>query len=171
MKEIPIKAKVNFSNGDSGESKGVVIDREALKVTWVVVEDKKLPGNSHLRLVPFDRVADALHDRITLSCSSDEVAQLDPYGDQDPVPDGGLHIRPGMKIHATNGRVGKLDEFLLDQKSGVITNLLMLKGHLWGKKDVVIPVDKVDQMGDDTITLKIDKEAVGKLTTVSANRG
>jgi len=42
---------------------------------------------------------------------------------------------------------------------------------LWGKKDVVIPVNKVDQMGDVTITLKIDKEAVSKLTAVSANRG
>ena len=171
MKEIPIKAKVNCSDGDCGESKGLVIDREALKVTFVVVEDKNLPGDSHFRLVPFDSVADALHGKIALSCSSDDLAALDPYSDQDPVPDGGMHIRPGMKIQATDGKVGKLDEFLLDQKSGVITSLLMLKGHLWGKKDVVIPVNKVDQMGDVTITLKIDKEAVSKLTAVSANRG
>ena len=46
----------------------------------------------------------------------------------------------------------------------------MLKGHLWGKKDVAIPVTAVDVVEADEVYLNIDKEAVGALPAVPVKR-
>jgi hypothetical protein len=65
--------------------------------------------------------------------------------------------------------IGKLDEVVRDSKSGTITFLQMSEGHLWGKKDVIIPVTDVDYTDGDTIYLSIDKDAVGALPAVPAD--
>jgi hypothetical protein len=63
-----------------------------------------------------------------------------------------------------------LDELLLDPQSGAITHLQMREGHLWGKKDVSIPVADVDFADEKTVYLKIDKAAVAALPAVSVKR-
>ena len=203
MKEIPLKAKVQCTDGPCVESTNVVLSRDTLQVTHVAIKDKKLPGNP-TRLVPIEKVADALHDHISLNCTKDEVAKMDPftvtqmvqesgsgtayrsgdaYGSQyvvndtaydsvqaHQIPAGAMAVTPGMKISASDHRVGKLDEFLLDPKSGAITHLLMQEGYLWGKKDVAIPVEDVDFTDGETIYLTIDKDAVAALPAVSNKR-
>lgn len=203
MKEIPLKAKIQCTDGPCGESTNVVLDHDTLQVTHVAIKNKKLPGNP-TRLVPIEKVADAQHDMISLNCTIDQVAKMDPFivtqmvqesgsgtayssGDAyssqyvvndtgydavkaEQLPAGEMALTPGMKISASDHTVGKLDEFLLDPKSGAITHLLMLKGHLWGKKDVAIPVEDVDFTDGETIYLTIDKDAVAALPAVSKKR-
>jgi hypothetical protein len=41
----------------------------------------------------------------------------------------------------------------------------MQKGHLWGKKDIALPVATIDSVGADTVYLKLDKAAVKSLPT------
>ena len=67
-----------------------------------------------------------------------------------------LNLVPGMKIIASGQTVGKLDKVVRDPQSEKITYLQMLEGHLWGKKDVDIPVSAVDFTDEYTIYLKID---------------
>ncbi len=86
------------------------------------------------------------------------------------VPQGEMSISAGMKVQASDHKVGKLDELLLDPQSGVITHLQMREGHLWGKKDVSIPIADVDFNDGETIYLKIDKDAVKALPTVPVKR-
>lgn len=87
------------------------------------------------------------------------------------VPQGELSLKPGMKVQASDDHtVGKLDELLLDPQSGAITHLQMREGHLWGKKDVSIPVADVELSDGETIYLKIDKKAVEALPTVPVKR-
>ena len=87
------------------------------------------------------------------------------------VPEGELGLYGGMHVEASDGRVGKLDELVLDSKSGAITGLVMRKGHLWGSRDVTVPVDQVDFTDGDTVYLKLDKSAVGALPAMKVRRG
>ena len=89
---------------------------------------------------------------------------------EEHVPAGELSICSGMRVAASDGRVGKLDELVLDRESGDITHLLMRKGHLWGKKEVAVPVSTVDCVDADTVHLKVDKAAVEALPSVSVSR-
>ena len=86
------------------------------------------------------------------------------------IPEDELAVYGGMIIKATDGEVGKLDELVLDPTRGDITHLQMREGHLWGKKDVAIPVSEVQFVDRDTIYLKLDKNAVKALSAVPVRR-
>jgi sporulation protein YlmC with PRC-barrel domain len=75
-----------------------------------------------------------------------------------------------MAVKTGEGKVGTVDELVVDPDSGNITHLLMLKGHLWGKKDVAIPITAIDLVDADGIHLNIDKEAIKALPTVPVKR-
>ena len=54
---------------------------------------------------------------------------------------------------------------LADEASGEITHFVLRQGHLWGQKDLVVPVSVIDHMGQDhsgreRVCLKLDKEAI-----------
>jgi sporulation protein YlmC with PRC-barrel domain len=89
---------------------------------------------------------------------------------EENIPLGELAVTCGMHIKATDGVVGKLDELVLDPKSGDITHVQMREGHLWGKKDVAIPVSAIEFVDEDTVYLKIDKKAVKTLPAVPVKR-
>jgi sporulation protein YlmC with PRC-barrel domain len=86
------------------------------------------------------------------------------------VPPDELAVRRGAQVEATDGHVGRVDEFLIDPKSEHITHLVMREGHLWGQRDVTIPISKVDRMEGDTVYLKLDKESVEALPTIPVRR-
>jgi len=200
---IPIKAKVECTDGACGRSTNVVVNPVNRAVTHVAIEDKSLPDNP-TRLVPMANVAGVDGDRIRLNCTKADVAKLGPFVvadfiQQSPsggayssgdgyyaqyvvddtaydevevqeIPEGELGLYGGMRVEASDGRVGKLDELVLDAKSGATTGLVMRKGHLWGARDVTVPVDQIDLVGGDTVHLKLDKSAVGALPTMKVRR-
>jgi len=88
------------------------------------------------------------------------------------VPLGELAIHRGTRVEATDGQVGKVDELLLDPAGSAVSHFIMSTGHLWGKRDVTVPLSAVDHVGrhDDVVWLKLDKEAVGRLPAVPATR-
>jgi sporulation protein YlmC with PRC-barrel domain len=81
-----------------------------------------------------------------------------------------LAVYCGMQIKSTDGNVGRLDELVLDPQSGEITHLLMREGHLWGKKEVTIPVSAIDFVDDRVIHLKLDKAAVKDLPAIPVKK-
>ena len=86
------------------------------------------------------------------------------------IPAGEVVIRRGTPVKAADGQVGKVDEFLVDPKNDIITHLVLREGHLWGKKDVTIPVSEIDRIADDAVYLKLGKEFVATLPTVPVRR-
>jgi sporulation protein YlmC with PRC-barrel domain len=86
------------------------------------------------------------------------------------IPPDELAIHRGTPVIAIDGRVGQVDEFLIEPKSGHITHLVLREGHLWGKKDVSIPVSKIDRIDKDSVYLKIGKQEVEALTTLPIHR-
>jgi hypothetical protein len=81
------------------------------------------------------------------------------------VPSGERALHQGAHVNATDGKVGTVDELLLND-SGQISHLVMHKGHLWGKKQVIVPLSAVDKVVDDTVYLKLDKATVSTLLTI-----
>jgi len=86
------------------------------------------------------------------------------------IPHGELAVQWGTRIEATDGYVGKVDEFVVNPKNSHITHLVMREGHLWGKKDVIIPISAMGDTREDTIFLKLNKHQVESLPTFQVNR-
>jgi hypothetical protein len=89
------------------------------------------------------------------------------------IPPGELTVRRGTRVEATDGYVGKVDEFVVNPENGHITHLVMREGHLWGQKDVIIPLSVLKPMEDtyqDTVFLKLDKHQIESLPTFPLHR-
>jgi hypothetical protein len=87
------------------------------------------------------------------------------------IPPGEMAARRGTRVEAIDGYVGKVDEFVVNPENGQITHLVMREGHLWGKKDVIIPLSEI--MGDtceDTVFLNLDKHQIESLPTSPIHR-
>ena len=83
--------------------------------------------------------------------------------EQREIPAGELAVHRGTRVEATDGFVGKVDEFVVASESGHITDLVMREGHLWGKKDVIIPLSAMGETRADTVFLKLDKAQIEAL--------
>lgn len=86
------------------------------------------------------------------------------------IPPGELAVRRGTRVKATDGDVGRVDEFVVNAENGHITHLVMREGHLWGEKDVIIPVSAIDQTQEDAVLLKLDKRQIESLPTFPVRR-
>ncbi len=83
--------------------------------------------------------------------------------DHENIPFGELVIRRRAPIYATNGRAGKVDEFIVNPDNDHITHIVMQEGHLWGQKEITIPISYIDHVEDDSIYLNLDKSSIEKL--------
>jgi len=86
------------------------------------------------------------------------------------IPPGELAIHRGTRVEATDGYVGRVDEFVVNPENGHITYLVMREGHLWGKKDVVVPLSALGETREDTVFLNLDKHQIESLPTFSVRR-
>ena len=86
------------------------------------------------------------------------------------VPPGELAVRRGPHVYATDGRVGQVDEFLVDPVTDHITHLILRKGHLWGQKDVTIPVSQITHIEEDIVHLGLTRAEIEALPTIPVRR-
>ena len=92
-----------------------------------------------------------------------------PVEDQQ-IPPGELALQRGTRVEATDGYVGKVDEFVVNPENGHITDLVMREGHLFGKKEVTIPLSAIGDTHEDTVFLKLDKVQIESLPTFPLHR-
>jgi hypothetical protein len=90
--------------------------------------------------------------------------------EKEHIPADELVIRRGAGVEATDGHVGRVDEFVINPHSDRITHLVMREGHLWGQKDVTIPVSQIDHYEGGAVYLKLNKQDIEKLPTVPVQR-
>jgi uncharacterized protein YrrD len=81
---------------------------------------------------------------------------------EDVVPDGEVQFRRGDRVHAVDGEIGRVGGFLADSGDDRVTHVLLQEGHLWGRKEVAIPVSAVTGV-QDGIRLNITKQQVENL--------
>lgn len=83
----------------------------------------------------------------------------------DSVPLGEVAVRRGEHVHATDGDIGQVQGLVIDRRSRHVTHVLLQEGHLWGRKQVAIPISAVASTSDG-ITLNITKQDVQDLPPV-----
>jgi len=54
--------------------------------------------------------------------------------------------------------------------SGETTDIVLERGHLWGRREVVIPAAAVARVENDLVTLSVTKDEVGALATRHVHR-
>ena len=63
----------------------------------------------------------------------------------DRIPKGDVEIRRASEVTSADGhQLGKVDGFLVDDDDA-ITHFVLERGHLWGRREVTIPINAVDQ--------------------------
>jgi sporulation protein YlmC with PRC-barrel domain len=74
-------------------------------------------------------------------------------------------VRRGEQVHATDGDIGRVQGLVIDPTSHHVTHVLLQEGHLWGRKQVAIPISAVSAV-EHGIELNITKKDVESLPEV-----
>jgi len=166
----------------------MILDPATRAVTHLVIEPKhrREPG----RLVPLDLV-DTAAGEIRLRCTLADFDKLEPAEEtellegsgatgvggmsapmgishasrtdvQDVVPLGETEVGPGEHVHALDGEIGQVEGFLVDPGDHRVTHVLLQEGHLWGRKEVAIPVSAVTGV-ENGIRLNMTKKQIEDL--------
>lgn len=86
----------------------------------------------------------------------------------DIVPSGEVVVRRGEQVHATDGDIGRVQGLVIEPRNRHVTHVLLQEGHLWGRKEVAIPIGAVTGV-DDGIRLNITKQEVQELPAVDVD--
>jgi hypothetical protein len=196
--DISINAKVTCTDGPGGQSTHVILMPTTEKITHVVVRHELFPEIRYL--VSIDHVVESTPESIRLDCSREQLWKMpvfDPIEflpselsgadaylkwpfyapvanrirlDNVEIPANELAIRRGTDVEATDGAIGHVDEFLINPDNDHITHLVLREDHLWGQKDVTIPVSQIDHYEANTVYLKLDKHGIEALPAIPIRR-
>jgi sporulation protein YlmC with PRC-barrel domain len=68
-------------------------------------------------------------------------------------------------VQAADGEIGKVEGLVVEPTRGHVTHILLQEGHLWGRKQVAIPMTAVEAM-DDGISVTLSKQEIEALPAV-----
>ncbi len=198
--DIPIDADVRCTDALFGRSTCLIVNPRTERVTHVVVEETQFPYNKRLvpidqvaettphliqlrctsqdlekmeSFVETEFVETPMPDYMGVSYMAWPYVMPEPMLmpiNHEQIPPGELAIRRGAKVEATNGYVGRVDEFLVNPANGHITHLVLREGHLWSPKEVTIPVSEIDRIEEDDVYLKLDKHSIEALPAIPIRR-
>src|SRR5271169_367774 len=83
---------------------------------------------------------------------------------QHVVPMGEAELIPGEHVHAVDGEIGEVQGFIVNPDDQQVTHVVLKEGHLWGRREVAIPISAVTAI-DEGIRLNITKKQVEELPT------
>ncbi|HEU5331599.1 MAG TPA: PRC-barrel domain-containing protein [Actinocrinis sp.] len=81
------------------------------------------------------------------------------------VPTGEVQVRRGQPVHATDGEIGKVQGLVVDPEDHQVTHVLLSEGHLWGKKQVALPIRDVTDVHQG-VHLDLSKDEIRELPPV-----
>jgi hypothetical protein len=190
--EFTIGAEARCADGSRGKVSRMIVDPATRAVTHLVIEPEHHGGPG--RLVPLDLVGTAT-GAITLRCTLAEFGRLEPAEEtelvegydaalgvggmlapmgtphpvqavvEDVVPLGETEVGSGEHVHALDGPIGRVRGFLVDPDDHRVTHVLLQEGHIWGRKEVAIPVSAVAGV-ENGIRLNLTKKQVADLPPV-----
>jgi len=186
---IPIKARVQCADGPCGEVTHVIVHPATKKVTRLVVKETKSPHVE--RLVPLRFVEDTTANEIHLRCSRQELSRMKSfvrtelvkswsYDGRMPtetkkvkhlnIAEDELVMKAGTQVRATDGKVGRIDELMVDPDGGSLTYLVLREGPVWAPKVVTIPIAEVKQMDEKAVYLRTNRAGIETLPTAPGSR-
>jgi sporulation protein YlmC with PRC-barrel domain len=87
----------------------------------------------------------------------------------DTIPPGEVEVRRDEEIEATDGEIGTVRGLVIDQKSGQVTHVLLRQHHLWGHREVPVPLEDVAAIAT-RIRLNVAKHAVQEMSAGTSAR-
>jgi PRC-barrel domain len=84
---------------------------------------------------------------------------------EDRVPVGEVEARRGDQVHAADGFIGSVEGLVVDPADHHVTHVLLAEGHLWGRKQVAIPIGTMTRR-DQEIRVDLTKEQIEDLPPV-----
>lgn len=99
---------------------------------------------------------------------------VDAVGDMgvvyDRVPKGEVEVRRSSRVLASDGDyIGDVDGFLVADDDH-ITHFVLERGHLWGRREVTVPISAVESVASDVVKLRLSKDEVGDLPSHKVHR-
>ncbi len=86
------------------------------------------------------------------------------------VPKGEVEVRRASAVTSSDEHhLGHVEGLIVDDEQH-ITHFVLERGHLWGKRDVTIPIGAVDRVEADAVVLALTKDEVGALGEVRVHR-
>jgi sporulation protein YlmC with PRC-barrel domain len=191
--DIRLNAHVECLDGRIGRLENIILNPDTERVTYLVVRENDVANTQ--RLVPKRLIKEASHDTVFLSISKKKFDRMKNFiqeeyipsntmlymaekagwnmgtpaamfVEHEAVPAGGIVVHKGAGVFATDGHAGRVDEFLVEKKTGRITHLILREGHLWGKKDISVPINQIDRYEEGRVYLKIAKSGVEDLPVI-----
>jgi PRC-barrel domain len=87
----------------------------------------------------------------------------------DRIPKGEVEIRRSSPVYsADQHHLGHVDGFVVDDEH--VTHVVLERGHLWGRREVAIPIGAVSKVENDAVSLSLSKDEVGALPSVRVHR-
>ncbi len=83
------------------------------------------------------------------------------------VPASEVEVRRGEQVHAVDGDLGRVQGLVVDPSDQHITHVLLQEGHLWGKKEVAIPIGSVKVVDDEGVHVDLRCDEVKDLPPVA----
>jgi sporulation protein YlmC with PRC-barrel domain len=97
---------------------------------------------------------------------------VDPYSTlasgivtKDTIPAGEVEVRRGDRVHASDGEIGKVEGLVIEPEGGHVTHVLLQEGHLWGRKEVAIPMTAVEKI-EEGVSVSLSKREIEDLPAV-----
>ena len=88
----------------------------------------------------------------------------------DRVPKGEVEVRRASAVISADGHsLGEVDGFVVDADEH-ITHFVLERGHLWGRREVTIPIGAVARVDNDAVHVALSKDEVGALPSVRVGR-
>jgi sporulation protein YlmC with PRC-barrel domain len=91
---------------------------------------------------------------------------ISPPLTEDRLPLGEVAVRRDEYVRARDGAIGRVHALVIDPRDRHVTHLLLQEGHLWGKKEVAIPISAVSGIDEDGISLTLSKQEIQDLPAV-----
>lgn len=84
----------------------------------------------------------------------------------DYVPPGAVDIHRELIVRATDDDIGQVQGLIVEPSGRQVTHVLLQAGHMWGRKEVAIPIGAVTKIGTLLIHLSLTKHQVKDLPPV-----
>jgi sporulation protein YlmC with PRC-barrel domain len=116
-----------------------------------------------------DILALPYYDSTGLAGSVDAAGDVGVVWDR--VPKGDVELRRSSRVMSSDEQyLGDVDGFLVDDTDH-ITHFVLERGHLWGRREVTVPIGAVASVESDVVTLSLSKDEVGALPSHRVHRG
>lgn len=89
--------------------------------------------------------------------------------EEEQIREGELAIGRGTRVRASDGDIGRVDA-LLAAPGGEITHFVLEEGHLWGRKEITLPMSAVERVDETGVYLKLNQAAIERLPSVPFKR-